>query len=192
MRGGRRLPAVFQGDKTMGKKKLLPVLLRAALASAAVVAGMPAASGAASGAEVSEAAAQDTPEAAFERYRTLINTHEFERLAEAVIAPDALFVFTDKTHRGMEEIRAAFNRTWQTLPDEVYTMGDAQWLARDRDSALVVFRYSYRGTTPTGQLLTGGGHGTNLYKRTPAGWRLAYEHLSHDPQPAPKKAAPAS
>lgn len=128
---------------------------------------------------------EDTPEAAFERYRSLINTHDFDRLAEEVIAPDALFVFTEKTHRGLEAVRAAFNRTWSILPDEVYSMTDAEWLARDANTALVVFRYSYKGTMKNGQPLAGGGHGTNLYKRTPAGWRLAYEHLSHDPQPAP-------
>lgn len=135
-----------------------------------------------------EAAETDTPEAAFDRYRALINTHDFDKLAEFVIAPDALFVFTDKTHRGMDEVRAAFNRTWSILPDEVYSMTNAEWLSKDENSALVVFRYSYRGTTREGKSLSGGGHGTNLYKRTPAGWRLVYEHLSHDPKPA----APAS
>ena len=132
-----------------------------------------------------EVEGRDTPEAAFERYRQLINTHDFERLAQTVIAPDALFVFTEKTHRGLSEVRAAFEQTWSVLPNEVYAMTDAQWLARDSSSALVVFRYSYRGTTKNGQVLSGGGHGTNLYKHTPAGWRLAYEHLSHDPKPAP-------
>ena len=129
-------------------------------------------------------AAGDTPEAAFERYRTFINTHDFERLADQVIAPDALFVFTEKSHRGLDAVRAAFQNTWSILPDEVYAMSQPEWLARDRDTALVVFRYSYKGTLKSGQALSGGGHGTNLYKRTPAGWRLAYEHLSHDPKPA--------
>lgn len=127
----------------------------------------------------------DTPEAAFERYRTLINTHDFDQLAEHVIAPNALFVFTEKSHRGMAEIEAAFNHTWSTLPDEVYSMTDPEWLAQDENTALVAFRYSYRGTLKNGQTLTGGGHGTNLYTRTTAGWRLAYEHLSHDPSPRP-------
>ena len=128
----------------------------------------------------------DTAEAAFERYRTLINRHDFEQLAREVIAPDALFVFTDKAHRGLGEVRSAFHQTWAALPDEVYTMSDPQWLARDRDTAVVAFRYSYKGTLKNGQPLTGGGHGTNLYKRTAQGWRLAYEHLSHDPKPASK------
>ena len=167
----------------------VPVAALAGMAGGGIAAaGMAAAGMAGDGSGPAHAAiakAQDTPEAAFERYRQLINTHDFSKLAESVIAQDALFVFTDKVHRGQDEVRAAFNQTWSTLPDEIYTMEDAQWLARDRDTAVVVFRYSYRGTAKTGQALSGGGHGTNLYKRTAAGWRLAYEHLSHDPRPAP-------
>lgn len=128
----------------------------------------------------------DTPEAAFERYKVEINSHDFDRLARDVIAEDAIFIFTDAEHRGLAEVRAAFNRTWSVIPDEVYTMSDAEWLAKDKDSALVAFRYGYRGTTKDGKPLSGGGRGTNLYRRTADGWRLAYEHLSHDPKPAAK------
>lgn len=46
------------------------------------------------------AAAAATPEAAFERYRTGINGHDFERLAAMVRAADVAFVFTDRMHRG--------------------------------------------------------------------------------------------
>lgn len=170
----------------MVREALVSVVFRATLGAAALISAI--APGPARAAATVPAVAEvkkDTPEAAFERYRELINTHDFDRLAEEVVADDALFVFTDKVHRGMDEVRAAFNRTWSVLPDEVYTMTDAEWLTRDRDSAVVVFRYSYKGTLKNGQTLSGGGHGTNLYKRTPAGWRLAYEHLSHDPKPAP-------
>lgn len=126
----------------------------------------------------------DTPEAAFRRYQAEINGHDFDRLARDVIAPDALFVFTNEMHRGTAAVRSAFNATWSVLPDEIYTMSEPEWLARDRDTALVAFRYSYKGTMTNGRSLSGGGRGTNLYKRTPAGWRLAYEHLSHDAKPA--------
>lgn len=126
-------------------------------------------------------AATDTPEAAFDRYRAKINLHDFERLAEDVIAPDAQFFFSGEEHRGIDEARAAFNRTWSIIPDEVYEMDDAEWLVRGADNALVSFRYRYRGTLKTGKPVTGGGRGTNLYALTAQGWRLVYEHLSHDP-----------
>ena len=150
-------------------------MLKQALVGAAIAAML-------SGQFIPAVAAEiDTPEAAFERYRAEINRHDFDRLAKEVIAPDALFVFTEKMHRGLDEVRAAFNATWSVLPNEVYSMSEPEWLARDENSALVAFRYRYKGTLKDGKVLEGGCRGTNLYKRTPTGWRLAYEHLSHDP-----------
>lgn len=124
--------------------------------------------------------AADTPEAAFERYRAEINTHDFERLARDVVAQDAVFVFAEKVHRGVDAARAAFNETWKTLPDEVYSMSEAEWLAKDTKTAVVAFRYGYKGVLTDGRSLEGGGRGMNVYRLTDAGWRLTYEHLSPD------------
>jgi hypothetical protein len=79
-------------------------------------------------------------------------------------------------------VRAAFNRTWATLPDEVYSMTNAEWLSLDEQSALVTFQYRYRGTMPNGTSLEGGGFGTNLYRMNGKRWWLVYEHLSPDPK----------
>lgn len=124
--------------------------------------------------------AADTPEAAFDRYRDEINTHDFDRLADDVVATDVVFVFAEKVHRGVEAARAAFNDTWKTLPDEVYSMTEAEWLAKDANTAVVAFRYGYKGTLTDGRALEGGGRGVNVYRLTGAGWRLSYEHLSPD------------
>lgn len=151
-----------------GRRRITSALMAAALTSP----GAAAAKGA------------DTPETAFERYREKINLHDFSRLEEDVIAPEARFVFGTEVHRGIAEARAAFNRTWSTIPDEVYTMEGAEWLAKDRRTALVSFRYRYRGTMRDGRVIEGGGLGANLFRRTPKGWRLVYEHLSPE---LPKK-----
>lgn len=52
-------------------------------------------------------------------YEDRINRHDFDLLID-LIAPDAIFWFSDGTHRGIAEIRAAFERTWGTLADETY------------------------------------------------------------------------
>lgn len=136
------------------------------------------------------ALAADTPEAAFERYRAEINTHDFDRLADDVVASDAVFVFAEKVHRGVDAARAAFNDTWKTLPDEVYSMTEAEWLAKDAATAVVAFRYGYKGTLTDGRALEGGGRGVNVYRLTDEGWRLAYEHLSPDAKATKIGAAP--
>ena len=130
------------------------------------------------------AATRDSAEDAFRRYQAKINLHDFSQLATDVVAPDALFVFGSETHQGLPAVRLAFEQTWSDLPDEVYLMSEPQWPSLDRDSAVVRFAYSYRGTTKEGKTLTGGGTGTNLYRRSAKRWRLAYEHLAPDPKVA--------
>jgi ketosteroid isomerase-like protein len=129
----------------------------------------------------------DTPEAAFARYRSSIDLHSFDHLARHVIAERPIFVFGDKVYAGREAARAAFIAAWAKLPDETYRMSEARWIARDRTSAVVAFRYDYQGTTADQGVVTGGGRGTNVFQKTPDGWRLAYEHLS---MTAPSKRRP--
>ena len=67
-----------------------------------------------------------TPEAAFDRYRTDINSHDFERLAATVFTADVVFVFKDGVHRGQAEARAAFNAAWSSL-----RMRSTRWKSRN-------------------------------------------------------------
>ena len=85
-------------------------------------------------------------EGVFQLYRGLINSHDFDLLERHVIAPDAVFVFSDRREEGIAAVRAGFERTWSILPDEVYEMTDPEWLIDGPDAAACAFRYSYRGT----------------------------------------------
>lgn len=127
----------------------------------------------------------DTARLAFDRYRRLINLHDFDLLAGQVIAPDAVFVFSDRLERGLDAVRASFLRTWAILPDEIYAMSDPEWLLDGRDGAACAFRYAYAGTMTSGRRLTGGGRGVILLRPGGRGWRVVYEHLTPAPAAAP-------
>lgn len=71
--------------------------------------------------------------------------------------------------RGPEE---AFETAWADLPDEWYEMTKPEWIASGSDTAAVLFRYAFRGTR-RGQPVVGSGRGTNVYRLSPRGWRLA-------------------
>lgn len=58
-----------------------------------------------------------------EGLRIRINRHDFSLLA-GLIADDASFWFSDGTHQGLPEIRAAFEHTWQSLGNETYWLDD--------------------------------------------------------------------
>lgn len=61
-------------------------------------------------------------------YIRLTNTHQFDKLAP-LIAEDAIFWFSSGSYRGLSAIRAAFERTWGLIQDEVYAVEDVEWLA---------------------------------------------------------------
>lgn len=123
-------------------------------------------------------------EGVFHLYRGLINSHDFDLLERHVIAPDAVFVFSDRREEGIAAVRAGFERTWSILPDEVYEMTDPEWLIDGPDAAACAFRYSYRGTLADGRPLSGGGQGINLFRRAEGRWRLIFEQLTPDTRTA--------
>ena len=123
------------------------------------------------------------PEEAFELYRKLINDHDLDLLERRVIDPAITCVFRNIVHRGLAAVREAFETAWSDLPDEWYDMRDPEWVASGSDTAVVQFRYAFRGTRQ-GQPVVGSGRGTNVYRLNLGSWRLVHEHLSADPAPA--------
>jgi ketosteroid isomerase-like protein len=121
-----------------------------------------------------------TPQDFMRAYATQTNTHDFDRVAP-LIAPAAVYFFSDGTYTGEDELRAAFERTWTTIRDEDYRIEDVRWLARDERVAVCVYRFRWRGLVD-GQPREGVGRGTSVLARSDAGWRVAHEHLS--PMPA--------
>lgn len=109
-------------------------------------------------------------------YERVINAHDFDLLLE-LIAPDATFWFSDGTHRGIEDIRAAFERTWAAFgPDEHYWLDQHEWIAEGDTAAACIYRYNWRSG---GQ--SGSGRGTNVLSRRDGRWQIVHEHLSPNP-----------
>lgn len=136
-----------------------------------------------------EAAPVQSAAAALEAYLAATNTHDFDHV-ERVLAPDAVYFFGDATCIGVSEVRGYFERTWAMIPDETYWAEDIEWVARSEDSAVATYTYHWRGTID-GQERSGAGRATNVFTRTPHGWRLTHEHLSPLP-PAARIRKPAS
>lgn len=130
-----------------------------------------------------EVAAAQSAAAALQAYLAATNTHDFDHV-ERVLAPDAVYFFGDATCTGGNEVRGYFERTWAMIPDETYWAEDVQWVARTADTAVAIYTYHWRGAI-NGQEHSGSGRATNVFTRTPHGWRLTHEHLSSFPPAAP-------
>lgn len=113
-------------------------------------------------------------------YADLINRHDFDQLTD-LIAPDAVFWFTDGSHRGIEAIRAAFEATWRVMgEDERYWLDELQWIAEGETAAACTYRFNWTAA-PEGKPLSGSGRGTTVLKRVDDRWWIVHEHLSAGP-----------
>jgi ketosteroid isomerase-like protein len=117
-----------------------------------------------------------TARAAFERYKAEINHHDFDRVAP-LIADDARFWFSSGTHHGLADIRAAFERTWGLIQDEVYAVSDEVWVTDD----VCLYTFHWRGVID-GKPAEGRGRGTSCFRREADGWKIVHEHLSAFPR----------
>jgi ketosteroid isomerase-like protein len=110
------------------------------------------------------------------RYELANNRHDFDQLA-LLIADDATYWFTDGSYQGLGAIRAAIERTFATIVDEVYEIRDLEWLAVTGELAVCRYRFWWQGLID-GRPESGQGRGTNLLVKRDDGWKMLHEHLS--------------
>lgn len=123
---------------------------------------------------MSELAAE--PTAFMARYERATNSHDLGRVAP-LIAEDANYWFSDGSHRGRAEILAAVARTFARIEDEVYEIGDLEWVVLTADHAVCRYRFSWTGNID-GRPASGRGRGTNVIVKRDGDWRMLHEHLS--------------
>lgn len=111
-----------------------------------------------------------------EAYGRLINEHRFE-LIEPMLAADCSFYFTSGTHVGIPAARAAFEKTWGAIQDEVYTLSEVTWICEGDRAAACTYRFHWKGLVK-GEPREGRGRGTSCFRLEAGGWRLVHEHLS--------------
>ena len=114
-------------------------------------------------------------------YEDRINRHDFDLLID-LIAPDATFWFSDGSHRGIAEIRAAFEATWRVIGDtEHYWLDEREWIAEGDNAAACTYRFNWTATI-NGVPASGSGRGTTVLKRVNDRWWIVHEHLSRRPR----------
>jgi ketosteroid isomerase-like protein len=93
-----------------------------------------------------------------------------------LIHDEAIFIFTEGTFRGKSEIAEAFQRTFQTIQNEQYTISNLEWLVITDKIAACIYNYHWQGVVK-GQEMSGGGRGTTILQKSANGWQIIHEHL---------------
>lgn len=112
-------------------------------------------------------------------YELRLNQHDFDLLVE-LIAPAATFWFSDGSHRGHDEIRAAFEATWQHLPGETWWLDRLEWIAEGDTAAACTYRFNWTAG-PDGKPASCSGRGTTVLAVVDGRWQIVHEHLSATP-----------
>ncbi|MGH3187410.1 MAG: YybH family protein [Streptosporangiaceae bacterium] len=110
------------------------------------------------------------------RYEQANNSHDIDRVMP-MIAADATYWFSDGSHRGLEEIAGAVERTFAAIQDEVYEIRDLEWVVLTTEHAVCRYRFSWKGVVD-GQPRSGQGRGTNVVVKRDEAWKMLHEHLS--------------
>jgi ketosteroid isomerase-like protein len=117
-----------------------------------------------------------TVEQTLEKYIEATNTHDFRNVAKYV-AQDAVYWFTNKECQTLPEIEAYFNNTWEKIKNEKYQISNVNWIAIEANLASCLYTYHWEGYYD-GNLVSGSGNATNVFRKIDGEWKLIHEHLS--------------
>ncbi|HEX7066189.1 MAG TPA: nuclear transport factor 2 family protein [Bacillales bacterium] len=90
---------------------------------------------------------------------------------------NAVYYFSDETIEGREQLKFYFEKTWNYIRDEVYSLHDVNWVALDKDTAVCIYQFHWSGNIK-GRQKEGNGRGTNVFQRFKGSWKIVHEHLS--------------
>ena len=109
-------------------------------------------------------------------YEKAANSGNFDKVAP-LLSVEAIFWFSDGSFSGIENIRTAFEKTWNMIRDEEYSIRNLKWLYRGVDCAACTYEFVSRGAN-NGKASEFRGRGTNVLKKSDGEWIMTHEHLS--------------
>lgn len=110
------------------------------------------------------------------RYEDATNTHIFSNVAD-LIHPEATYRFTDGDFTGIKAIQKAFEKTWNSIKDEAYSLSNLKIVATNANSATITYTFNWSGIVD-GVQKSGSGRGTNVLVRNKEKLQFVHEHLS--------------
>lgn len=113
-------------------------------------------------------------------YVEKLNTHSWEQIAPCV-TEDAVFIFTEDTFVGKAAAKAAFEKTFKLIENEVFSLHHITWTAVTESMASCHYEFRWKGLIE-GQESAGGGRGTTILRKVGGRWLIAHEHLGPYPR----------
>lgn len=119
-------------------------------------------------------------ETALTTYVEKLNTHSWDQIAPYVTT-DAVFIFTEDTFVGKAAAKAAFEKTFKLIENEVFSLHDIVWTVVTDDVASCHYEFRWKGLIE-GLSASGGGRGTTILRKVDGRWLITHEHLGPYPR----------
>jgi len=116
------------------------------------------------------------PEEFIKTYEAALATQNWMHIAP-LISSNAAVTFSNGTvHKGVPKIRSAFERNFEIIKNEKYTISNVRWLKKEKTYAVYLFDFSWVGII-NHKKVAGNGIGTSVIIKEQGSWKLLSEHL---------------
>lgn len=117
------------------------------------------------------------PEQFITAYSSALATQQWKNV-EPLIHTNACVTFSNgSVHKGISEIRQAYERNFSIIKSEQYTVSNIHWVNKTDETAIYLFEFKWTGLID-GKSVAGKGCGTAVIVYDGNNWKLLAEHLS--------------
>ena len=87
-----------------------------------------------------------TPEDFVSQYESALAAQSWDKVAPLIHENCTVTFSNGSSHRGKEQVREAFQRNFDLIEDEKYSLSDLHWIVKDDNIAVFTYSYHWSGT----------------------------------------------
>jgi len=116
------------------------------------------------------------PEDFIIQYSLALRKQEW-KVIEPLVSNSVCVSFSNgKVHKGIVEVRKAFEYNFSKIKNEDYLISNVAWLKKESHFAVYIFEFKWSGLID-GNSAQGNGIGTSVIVKEDSVWKLLTEHL---------------
>ena len=95
---------------------------------------------------------------------------------EPLLHKDICVTFSNGTYKGINEVRAVFERNFASIKEEQYTISNTHWFHSNNTHAICLYDFNWQ-VIINREHCTGVRRGTSVMQCTQGKWQIITEHL---------------
>lgn len=120
------------------------------------------------------------PEEFIKSYEEALASQDWNRVLP-LMHEDVCVTFSNgAVHKGMIEVRKAFEKNFSLIKDESYFITNVHWVMKNTETAVYLFDFNWNGMI-NDKPASGSGRGSSVIAHVNGKWQLLLEHLGPKP-----------